>query len=68
VPITARREGEVPGVHTVEWRSGVDAITLTHESFNRAGLAAGAVMAAEFLRGRTGIYSMDDLLENNDNG
>lgn len=61
-PIESIREGEVTGIHSVEWTSEVDKITLTHESLSRLGLAQGVVMAAEWVRGRTGIFSMDDLL------
>ncbi len=61
-PIESIREGEVPGTHTVEWRSEVDRITLTHEAFSRLGLAAGAVAAAEFLYGKHGVFSMNDLM------
>lgn len=64
ISVEAIRDGEVPGTHTVTWRSEVDMITMTHEAFNRTGLAAGAVMAAEFLCGRKGVWSMDDLLDN----
>ncbi len=57
-----------PGTHTVTYESPVDAITLTHNIKSRAGLAAGAVSAAEFLvsevaAGRKGIFSMNDLLK-----
>lgn len=62
VPIRSIREGEHPGLHEVEWRSEVDAITLRHESLSRLGLATGAVMAVEFVAGRHGIFSMDDVL------
>ena len=59
--IAAGRSGEVPGTHIVEWESEVDSIVITHEAKNRKGLAVGAVTAAEFLCGKTGIYSMTDL-------
>lgn len=62
VPITSHREGEVPGTHVVAWGSPADRITLTHEAFGRAGFATGAVVAAEWLRGKTGYFTMDDLL------
>jgi 4-hydroxy-tetrahydrodipicolinate reductase len=63
VPVESLREGEVPGTHIVRWKSDVDEITLSHEAFNRQGLAAGAAMAAEFLHGKgAGIYSMTDLM------
>lgn len=60
--IAAGRMGEVPGTHIVEWESEVDSIVITHEAKNRRGLAFGAVAAAEFLCGKTGVYSMNDLL------
>lgn len=61
--IEAIREGEVPGTHIVKWESEVDRITMTHEAFNRKGLAAGAAMATEFLHGKKGVFSMENLLE-----
>lgn len=64
VPIESIREGEHAGLHEVVWRSEVDALTLKHESFSRLGLASGAVMAAEFLAGKNGIFSMEDLMGN----
>lgn len=62
VPITSIREGEVPGIHTVQYDSPIDTITLTHEAHSRQGLALGALLAAEFLCGKKGVYSMKDLL------
>ncbi len=59
--IAAGRSGEVPGTHIVEWESEEDSIVITHEAKNRKGLAVGAVTAAEFLCGKTGVYSMADL-------
>ena len=63
VPITSIREGEVPGTHTVRYDSPIDTITLTHEAHSREGLAQGAVIAAEFLCGKKGIFTMKDLLK-----
>lgn len=60
--IISKREGEVPGTHTVTYNSAVDKIEIKHEAFNRKGFALGAVMAAEFMKGKKGIYGMDDLL------
>lgn len=62
LPITAIREGEVPGTHTVEWQSEVDTITLTHTAHSRSGFALGAVLAAEWLPGKRGIFTMPDVL------
>lgn len=60
--ITAHRVGSVPGVHTVCLDSPQDTITLTHEAKNREGFALGALAAAEFLIGRAGLFSINDLL------
>lgn len=60
--ITHDREGEVPGTHIINWQSNIDTITISHEAHNRKGFALGAVIAAEWLHGKTGIYSMKDVL------
>lgn len=58
-----RRDGEVPGIHTVDWISPTDTITLSHSAHSRAGFALGAVMAAEWLVGRVpGLYSIHDMM------
>ena len=60
--IEAKREGEVFGIHSVTASSAADRITITHQAFNRQGLAAGALAAAEFLMGKTGVFGMEDLI------
>jgi 4-hydroxy-tetrahydrodipicolinate reductase len=62
LPITAIREGEVTGKHTITYDSDVDTISLSHEAKNRKGFALGAVMAAEYLKDKKGIYTMQDML------
>ncbi len=62
VPIGAVREGSVPGTHSVVWDSPIDSITITHEAKNRKGFATGAVVAAEYIYKRKGIYTMTDVL------
>ena len=62
VPIRSIREGLVPGTHTVKWDSEIDTISLKHEAKNRKGLALGAVVAAEFIHSRKGIFTMNDVL------
>lgn len=62
LPITAIREGEVTGKHTITYDSDVDTISLSHEAKNRKGFALGAVMAAEYLKNKKGIYTMQDML------
>jgi 4-hydroxy-tetrahydrodipicolinate reductase len=62
VPITSVREGDVPGTHTVTWDSEIDKISLCHEAKNRKGLALGAIVAAEFISSRHGVYTMNDVM------
>ncbi len=63
VEIKSLRVGETPGIHTVTYESQEDIIELKHTIKSRRALAMGAVVAAEFLCGKKGIYSMDDLLK-----
>ena len=63
VVIDSVREGMVPGIHTVTYESEDDILELKHTIKNRRTLAMGAVIAAEFLCGKQGVYSMDDLLK-----
>ncbi|MBQ5931007.1 MAG: 4-hydroxy-tetrahydrodipicolinate reductase [Tidjanibacter sp.] len=60
--IISYREGEVPGIHTITYDSEEDTLTVSHSAKSRRGLALGAVLAAEWLIGRSGVYSMDDFL------
>ena len=62
VPIESIREGEVPGIHTVTWDSPVDTIAIAHSAKSREGFALGAVLAAEWLKGKTGWHTMDEVL------
>lgn len=63
IAIKTVREGEVPGTHIISYRSEIDTIEIKHTAHNRQGFALGAVLAAEFLKGKTGIYGMNDLLK-----
>lgn len=63
IVISAERTGEVIGKHSVTWSSANDRITITHEAFDRRGFATGAVIAAEWLQNRKGLFTMDDLLD-----
>lgn len=56
------RHGEVPGVHRVTWESDIDSLTLEHSAKSRAGFALGAVMAAEWVAGRPGFHSIDEMM------
>lgn len=62
IPVTAIREPEVPGTHTINYASEVDRISITHEAHNRMGFALGAVIAAEWLYQKKGVFSMKDVL------
>ena len=64
IPITAIREGEVAGIHEVCYDSPLDTITLTHEAKGREGLALGATLAAEFVVGKKGFFTMHNLIKN----
>ena len=62
IPVRSVREGIVPGVHTVVWNSDIDTLSLKHEAKGRKGLALGAVVAAEFISPRKGVFTMNDVL------
>lgn len=62
IGMTSIREGDVTGTHSVIYVSKEDKVTIRHEAFSRRSFAAGAVLAAEFMVKRSGIYSMKDLI------
>ena len=62
LPIEAIREGEYFGIHEVKAESSCDIISLRHEAFSREGFATGAVIAAEFIIGKKGLFTMNDVL------
>jgi 4-hydroxy-tetrahydrodipicolinate reductase len=62
LPITSLRIDPAPGTHTVAYTSDVDTIEFTHTAHNRTGFASGAVVAAEFLVGKVGVFEMGDVL------
>ena len=61
--IEAKRIGTVPGTHTVTYSSDVDSIEIKHTAHNREGFALGAVIAAEWIIGKQGVFTMKDVLE-----
>jgi len=61
-PIESIREGEVPGIHEVKWESEADILTLKHEAKSRQGFALGAVLASEWLCGKTGWHTMNEVM------
>ena len=60
--ISADRVDDVKGTHLVKYQSEVDSITIKHEAHSRDGFAIGAIIAAEWLQGKTGVFSMNDVL------
>ncbi|WP_042499732.1 4-hydroxy-tetrahydrodipicolinate reductase [Algibacter lectus] len=62
LPIVAKRIEDVPGTHTVTYQSEVDTITIDHVAHNRQGFALGAVIASEWIVGKTGVFTMNDVL------
>ncbi len=60
--IAHEREGEVPGTHIISWDSSVDTITIEHKAKSREGFALGAVVAAEWTKGRKGFLTMSELM------
>ncbi len=63
IPIIAKRVPDVPGTHEINYASEIDTITIKHIAHNRKGFALGAVLAAEFLFGKSGVYTMRDVLK-----
>lgn len=62
IDMSSTRAGMIPGIHTVGFDGPSDTIELTHTARDRRGFASGALLAARWLRGRTGWYSMADVL------
>lgn len=62
LPIHSKREGEVPGTHSISYSSEMDNITLTHTAYTRDSFALGAVKVAEWLHDKKGILSMNDYI------
>ena len=62
IPIVAKRIADVPGTHTINYQSDIDTISITHKAHNRSGFALGAVVAAEWLQNKKGVYTMADVL------
>ncbi|MFH1005309.1 MAG: 4-hydroxy-tetrahydrodipicolinate reductase [Bacteroidota bacterium] len=62
LPIISTREDEVTGTHIVKYHSAIDDIEIMHKAHNRKGFATGAMIAAEFIANKKGIFTMDDLM------
>ena len=61
--VTSTRAGEIPGTHTVGFDSAADQITMTHMARSREGFAAGALMAARWIKGRKGVYEFSEVID-----
>ena len=62
IPIVAKRIPDVPGTHAVLYRSEVDSLEIKHTAHSRKGFALGAIVASEWILGKTGVFSMKDVL------
>lgn len=62
IPIESKRSGAIPGTHIVRYDSEVDQISIEHRAKNRNGFALGAVIAAEWIVNKKGVFSMKDVL------
>ena len=63
IPVVAHRIPDVPGTHEISYISDIDTIRIEHIAHNRKGFALGAVLAAEFIYQRKGIFTMSDVLK-----
>lgn len=61
--IHSKREGEVPGIHEIFYESEADVISIRHDAKSRKGFALGAVLAAEFVKGKKGFLTMNEMLD-----
>ena len=62
IGVTSFREENVPGTHEIEYKSDIDSIEMKHTAHNRKGFALGAVIAAEWIVGKKGIFTMQDVI------
>ena len=62
IKIEAVREGDIKGTHTVAYVSAIDTISLTHKAHTRDGFAKGAILAAQWLKNKKGVFTMNDVL------
>lgn len=61
--VEAIREGEITGIHQIRFKSEIDEITLRHNAFNRSGFAHGAILAAEWIRDKKGIFNFSEVFQ-----
>jgi 4-hydroxy-tetrahydrodipicolinate reductase len=63
ISIVSKRIDKVPGTHSINYDSKIDSIEIKHTAHSREGFASGAVVAAEWLKGKKGVFGMDDMLK-----
>ncbi|HEV2880225.1 MAG TPA: dihydrodipicolinate reductase C-terminal domain-containing protein [Pyrinomonadaceae bacterium] len=63
VPVASTRAGHIPGTHRVGFDSAADQITLTHTARTREGFAAGALLAARWIKGKRGVYEFSEVID-----
>jgi 4-hydroxy-tetrahydrodipicolinate reductase len=63
VPVSSTRAGHIPGTHRVGFDSAADTVTLTHTARSREGFAAGALVAARWIQGKTGVFEFSETLD-----
>jgi 4-hydroxy-tetrahydrodipicolinate reductase len=63
IPVASTRAGHIPGTHRVGFDSAADTVTLTHTARSREGFAAGALVAARWIQGKTGVYEFSETLD-----
>jgi 4-hydroxy-tetrahydrodipicolinate reductase len=63
IPVASTRAGHIPGTHRVGFDSAADQVTLTHTARSREGFAAGALVAARWIQGKTGVYEFSETLD-----
>jgi len=62
IPIKSKRIGKLKGEHIVKYVSPINEIKISHKSYSRKGFAEGAILAAEFIKNKKGIFSMSDII------
>ena len=63
IPILSVREPDVPGTHKINYKSEIDSVEIKHTAYSRIGFASGAVLAAEWIHGKVGVFDMKDVLD-----
>ncbi len=62
IPVESIREGDIIGTHSIKWESDIDSIKIKHKAKTRDGFALGAIQAAEWVKDKKGVFTMDDML------